>query len=43
MSETSAPIQEWKGQTSQKFTTEKAHVAAPIPSQDGFHPFYNVN
>ena len=34
--------QEWRGQTSEKFNTWKAHLPAPVPNQDGFHPFANV-
>ena len=35
--------QEWPGQTSAKFTTNKAHVG-PLPRKENEkHPLYNVN
>jgi hypothetical protein len=36
-------VSEWQGQTSNKFTTWKAHVPEPKPSDSTYHPLFNVN
>ena len=38
------PVQkgEWAGHTSNKFTTWKAHTAAPVPNNDAAHPIYSM-
>ena len=36
-------LNEWKGQISAKFTTQKAHIPAPEQKIDGHHPLFNVN
>ena len=33
---------EWSGATSAKFTTNKRHVNAPQPNQDGAHPLFSM-
>ena len=33
---------EWQGSRSAKFTTNKRHIAAPQPNQDGAHPLFNM-
>ena len=33
---------EWQGATSQKFTTNKQHTAAPVPNQNQPHPLFSA-
>ena len=33
---------EWQGASSAKFTTNKRHIAAPNPNQEGAHPLFSM-